>query len=125
MIISSIMIAMEAHIYAYYLHLAKGRMSDAARLMGINPNTFTRKAHLYTVEFRNFRGAMCECRRGEKTGTRCKICAEKNRIAARNRYHVRKGKQEAPPKDNVGKTAKMLFLSAKMSALQRFMQLSK
>jgi len=116
------MISMEAHIYAFYLNLAKGRMTDAARMAGINPNTFTRKTYRYGINFRNFRGAMCECK---GNGIRCKVCADKNRTAARNRYHVRKVIPVPQPKESMDKTTKMLFLSAKMSALQRIMQLSK
>jgi len=124
------MIAMEAHVYAYYLHQAKGRMSDAARLAGVNQNTFAGRTYRFGLNFRNFRGLMCECKKGRNGKSRCEVCAEKNRASARERYRARKGKPipapaTMPSKAVIDKTSRMLFLSAKMSALQRFIQLSK
>jgi hypothetical protein len=119
------MISMEAHVYAFYLYQTKGNMQRAADERGVDRKTFHKRCVMYRLDFRDFRGPMCQCRR---KGNRCEVCLRRNRDAAKRTYYERKNN----PNVCFGITSvtplrvfRMMALSDQMATMQRFLKLSK
>jgi hypothetical protein len=121
------MIAPESHVYTYYIYGTKGNMQRAADRNGISRRVFAHRVSVFGIDYRKFRGAMCSCRSGNP---RCEVCKKRNRKAATAAYQERKLNptmevvHRSQP-DTPLKVMRMLAISDRMTAMQRFLQLSK
>jgi hypothetical protein len=125
------MIAMESHVFKYYLIQSEGNTSKAALMCGINRYKFVRSLKMCEIDYKKFRKPMCYCRKLK--GERCEVCIVRNRAAAAVIYQRRKLRMYVPKsapakyegRDNVARTLQMLALSDRMQAIQRLLRLSK
>lgn len=118
------MISIEAHVYRFYVKESKGNMTVAAGMTGVSRDLFARRTKKMGIDFRMYRPPMCSCK--ILNVSRCPVCSEKNREATKKRYHINKcSPPKAYPAVNVARTMQMLAISCRMTAMQRFLRLSK